>query len=484
VAGHVITRWKTRRPTVAQDIVPITLALTEGDLVTLWAPRWREDGEEWEAFLGDDDHVFVFADAADLAAWVRTSDADGTPHDLLDHPAWSVVGGLSVDELTPEDIQRYDVIGAPELVADEPDTWSVDDLAEITAMVRSLADVCELGTVTEILDSTPAFAALGNGVVAFGGREGAALWTDLADVVAERWDEVLDALDSLVRVPEVDTELAAKLRATATPAGGDLDAATTDAVDDDADGPEDEPRSGSQEDAGNLPADADAVASDPQDSAVSGSLADAPDDLRTGTAGESLHSDLVDASEEPAPGFWEDVGIDPISILSSEGEVITLRCFLDDEPVFLGRGGRIDVFPSARALRTWIAGEGADGHDLAEVSTWSEVTTAAIGGDLEVEIAPENRYVFVGLADDLLEGPQSVDPAQLELGVELLLDAADWAGDEVTREALATSESLGWLVSFVLRPDPNRLTPSPPFQREATRWRELEDRFLGRLRHP
>jgi hypothetical protein len=52
------------------------------------------------------------------------------------------------------------------------------------------------------------------------------------------------------------------------------------------------------------------------------------------------------------------------------------------------------------------------------------------------------------------------------------------------REALATSESLGWLVSFVLRRDPNRLTPSPPFQREATRWRELEDRFLGRLRHP
>ena len=178
------------------------------------------------------------------------------------------------------------------------------------------------------------------------------------------------------------------------------------------------------------------------------------------------------------------MGIDPISILSSEGEVITLRCFLDDQPVFLGRDGRIEVFASSRALRTWIAGEGAEGHDLAEVSTWSDVMTAAVGGDLEVEVAPENRYVLVGLGEDLLEGPEAVDPSQLELAVELLLDAADWAGDEQTREALATSESLGWLVSFVLRPDPNRLTPSPPFQREATRWRELEDRFLGRLRHP
>jgi hypothetical protein len=73
---------------VAQDIVPITLALTGGDLVTLWAPRWREDGEEWEAFLGDDDHVFAFADAADLAAWIRTSDADG----LSTRPGpWSAV---------------------------------------------------------------------------------------------------------------------------------------------------------------------------------------------------------------------------------------------------------------------------------------------------------------------------------------------------------------------------------------------------------
>ncbi|MDL5155578.1 primosomal protein [Actinomycetospora termitidis] len=454
---------------MAQDIVPITLALTGGDLVTLWAPRWREDGEEWEAFLGDDDHVFAFADAADLAAWIRTSDADGLEHDLVDHPAWSVVGGLTVDELTPEDIQRYDVVGVPELVAEEPDTWSVDDLAEITEMTRSLAEVCDLTVVLEILGSTQSFAALQQGVAVFGGRDGEARWAELADVVAERWDEVVDALDSLVTVPEVDTELAAKLRATATPAP----------IDD----PEDA-ESGSAEDAENHPADPEAVVSDPQDSAVDGPLADAPGDVRADTAGESVRTDLVDEAEEPEPGFWEEVGIDPISILSPEGEVITLRCFLDDEPVFLGRDGRIEVFANARALRTWLADEGADGHDLAEVSTWADVLTAAVGGDLEVEIAPENRYVLLGLGEDLLEGPQAVDPSQLELAVELVLDAADWAGDTETREALAPSESLGWLVSFVLRPDPNRLTPSPPFTRESARWRDLEDRLLGRLRHP
>lgn len=459
---------------MAQDIIPITLALTAGDLVTLWAPRWRQDGEEWEAFLGDDDALFAFADAADLAAWVAAAEESGQEHDLADHPAWPVVVKLSVDELTPEDVQRYDVVGVPELVAGDPDTWTLDDLAEVAAMCRSLADVCDLEVVHEVLDATPAFAALTAGPPAFAGRDGQALWAELAEVVDERWDEVVDALDAMVTTPEVDEERAARLRATATPVateGGDLDP-------DPADGEEAAPA----ENADNDPADPAAVVDDPKDAAASGPLADAPEDLREDTTGESLRSDLVDAAEEPEEGFWEEVGIDPIGITTPDGEVITLRCYLDDEPVFLGRGGTIEAFSSARALRSWIAGEGAEDHDLAAVTTWEEVVSAATGGDLEIEVAPENRYVLAGLADDIGEGPDVVDAEQLELAVELVTDAADWAGDTRTREALAPSESLGWLVSFVVRPDPTRLTPSPPFDREAAAWRALEDRFLGRLR--
>ena len=44
---------------MAQDIVPIELGLPQGDVVTLWAPRWREDGEEWEAFLGHEDDLYA-----------------------------------------------------------------------------------------------------------------------------------------------------------------------------------------------------------------------------------------------------------------------------------------------------------------------------------------------------------------------------------------------------------------------------------------
>ena len=120
---------------------------------------------------------------------------------------------------------------------------------------------------------------------------------------------------------------------------------------------------------------------------------------------------------------------------------------------------------SPRALAKHIAQHGSADNDLAEVSTWDEVTSKATDGSLEVEVETDNTYVLNGLADDIGDGPDAVDPVQLDLAVELLSDAADWADDKTVAEALAQSESLGWLVSFVLRPDPTRLAPEPAVRR-------------------
>src|SRR5919197_1979657 len=227
---------------MAQDIVPIELGLPQGDLVTLWAPRWREDGEEWEAFLGDGDDLYAFPDAAHLAAFVRTADE----HDLIDHPAWHVVPGLSVAELMPDEAHQYDFVGVPELVAEEPDTWTVGELADIIAMVRSLADVCELDAVHEVLDSADGFALLAQGNCPFTGREGERLWTDLAEKISERWDEVLDALDVVVTVPEVDavtldqtTDELAAFQAESAESESALDSEDAEDVDEDEESEED-----------------------------------------------------------------------------------------------------------------------------------------------------------------------------------------------------------------------------------------------------
>ncbi len=436
---------------MSQDIVSIELGLPQGDVVTLWAPRWREDGEEWEAFLGHEDDLYAFPDAAHLAAFVRTVDE----HDLTDHPAWDVVPELSVPELLPDESHTYDLVGVPELAAEEPDTWTIGELADIIAIVRSLADVCELDEVHEVLNSAAGFAVLEQGTYPFTGREGEKLWTDLAETIAERWDEVLDAIDDVVYVPEVDkavldetTDELAAFQAESAEAETALDA----------------------EDADDEVADEDEESTEDTESD-----ADAEDDDEE----EEDEDDEEEAEAEPV-GFWAEVGIDPIKIITAETEYYTLRCYLDDEPIFLGSKGKIDVAKSPRALARYLAEAGTD-HDLAEVATWEDVATKAVDGTLEIEVETDNTYVLSGLADDIAEGPDAVDPVQLDLAVELLNDAADWADDKSVNEALAQSKTLGWLVSFVLRPDPTRLAPSPPFDADVRSWQTLMDAFEERF---
>jgi hypothetical protein len=425
---------------VASDIIPIQLSLTEGDVVTLWAPKWREDGEDWEAFLGDADAVFGFPEVAQLAAYVRTA----TEHDLVDHPAWSDVPTLTVAELTPDENNRYDVIGVPELVAEEPDTWVVGELAEITAIVRSLAEVCDLDAITGILDSTPGFALLDQGTLPFTGREGERLWTQLAQTVVEHWDTVVDALDALTATPEVDPTALEQARREAAELAERLAAAEA-----------------------ALPADAtDTDVEEADEEAVE----------------EQVRSDEL--AEAGPVGFWEEIGIDPIRITTSAGSLVTLRCYLDDSPVFLGHDGRIDAFESERALARWLADGGKDDNDLIAASTWQEVLDKAAVGELTVTVDRMNDYILVGIDEDIAEGTLEVDPTQLELATELVLDVAEWARDPAPAEALAESQSLGWLVSFVIRPNPTRLAPSPPFDDEAQRWRELVQATEARFRTP
>jgi hypothetical protein len=444
------------------DIVPIQLSLTAGDLITLWAPRWREGGEEWEGFLGDADAVHAFPDAAALAAYVRTVHE----HDLADHPSWPLVLQLTVAELVPEEDQCYDLVGVPEIVADEPDTWTVSELAGITTVVRSLADTCELPAVEAVLNAAEGFALLERGTWAFTGREGARMWAELADTIAARWDEVVDALDAVVVVPEVDPAALAAARRELAAATGQAPPREPALVG----GPRTAERSGHAEPTG-------AVSADPPPDAVSTER----DDVAATPATAERTDEPVPAS---AAAFWDSVGIDPILISVDGTDHYTLRCYLDDKPVFLGRAGRIITLPSPRALARYLAEGGADGHDLAAPSTWLEVVVAANAGELEVVVDPQNAYHLTGLAEDLADGPTAVDPSQLDLGVELLLDVGEWAGDDSAEIALRPSQSLGWLTSFVLRPDPTRLAPSPPFDAEAARWNGLVASLTRRLRRP
>ncbi|GCE42792.1 hypothetical protein Rhow_006921 [Rhodococcus wratislaviensis] len=413
---------------MAGDIVPIELGLTDGDLVTLWAPRWREGDDEWEAFLGHEEDLYGFESVAELAAFIRTN----TDNDLVEHPAWSVVSGLSAAELEPDENFCFDLIGVPELAASDPEAVVVSELEDTLNMVRNIGEVCELDVVTKFFNANPILGALPAGASAFEGREGEELWAQIGTAIAKGWDDVLDAVDNIVATPEVDAEAVAVAEA-------ELVAADENTVD------------------------VDDVAEEAEEDEEFVAL-----DLNT------------EDDEEEDDSFWGAVGVDPVKIITSGETYFTLRCYLDDDAIFLGRDGAIFVFTSERALARYLA----DNHEhaLAQVSTYEEIQVAAVDGSLEVEVTDENVYVLPGLADDLAAGPESVDADQLDLAVELFTDAADFADDDSVETALASSDPLGWYVSFVLNPDPTRMAPSAPFDTEAEAWRTLEREFEARLR--
>ena len=411
---------------MAADIIPIELGLTAGNGLTLWAPSWREDGEDWEAFLGHGDDLYVFPSAAHLAAFIRTS----TEHDLLDHPEWEAASELLVDELTPDDDHCFDIVGVPELVAEPADIWTLAALADTVAILRSLAEVCGLDAIDDVLDSTDGFNLLPMGQQAFAGRNGEKLWTEIGLVVVARWDEVVDALDGIVTTPEVD-ESALEV--------GLAEAAVISAAEKHLEEEVPPPDGGADE--------AEAELEEERD-----------EDLR----------------------FWDDTGVDCLEIAVDGRTGYTLRCYLGDDPVFLSVDGRIQIYSSPELLENYLMTTDP-GHSLAGLEVWPEIRKAVTDGDAAVLAGPENTYVVDGVRNELLAGPEAVNAQQLTLAVELLIDAALQRGDDETTEALGTATPLGNLTSAIIKPDPDRLAPAPPFDDEAAAWSVLVDRFVATL---
>ncbi len=166
-------------------------------------------------------------------------------------------------------------------------------------------------------------------------------------------------------------------------------------------------------------------------------------------------------------------------MMTSAGTYFTLRCYLDDQPIFLGRNGRVSVFSSGGALARYLADE--HDHDLSDLATYDDIRTAATDGSLQVNVSDDNVYVLTGIVDDLADGPDAIDRDQLELAVEFLRDVGDYAEDTTVDESLDADQPLGRLVAHVLDPD-TVSRPSPPYAKAVEQWEALEAFVESRLR--
>ena len=421
---------------MAADIVPVRLGLTKGDLYTLWAPRWRDAGDEWEAFLGEGDDLYGFESVAELAAFIRTN----TDNDLADHPAWGRLTTANAHKMQPAEDREYDIVGVPDLVADKPTEASVASLHRTLVVVSSIGSVCELAPISKFFNGNPILGTVGGGLDSFTGRAGRKRWAEIETVIGRGWDGVLDAIDEIVTIPE----------------GIDADAIGR------AEAELDEP----------------APEEDDDEVTVESTDGDAADE-DTDDAAEPVRVAATTAVLGGDDDFWQKVGIDPVRIMTSSSTVYTLRCYLDDDPVFLGRNGRISVFSSERALARYLADE--HDHDLSDLATYDDIRTAATDGSLRVDVSEENIYVLSDIADDIAEGPDALDHDQLELAVELLRDVSDYAEDKTVDETLGTDQPLGKFVAHVLDPD-TVAAPKGPYAKAVEQWEALERFVESRLR--
>lgn len=419
---------------MAAQLVPIRISVTNGDLYTLWAPRWRDAGDEWEGFLGKDEDLYAFESVADLAAFVRTD----TDNDLADHPAWPKLASANAHKLQPTEDRHADLVGIEGLLAEKPSKESVDTIAHTMAVVSAIGSVCELPAVTRFFNGNPNLGWVTGGVEQFSGRPGRKRWEAIGEIVGRSWDGVITAVDEVLTTPKVDSSASALAAAELDEPFEDDEELIEIEVDDD-------------------------VEADGGEAAVA-------------TVARAAGDTVVLGSDAK---FWEHVGIDPIRVMAGGGTFYTLRCYFDDKPVFLGRNGRISVFPSERTLARYLADE--HDHDLSDLGTYDDIRTAATDGSLRIDVTEDNIYVLTGLVDDITDGPETIDRDQLALAVEFVRDVGVYSEEDTVDRLLGEDTAVGRLVDHVLEPDA-AARPNGPYAAAAKEWEELEQFVESRLR--
>lgn len=404
--------------TFGNGIVAVEMELTSGTWYTLWAPKWTVKGETWQAFLGDDDSAYVFDSPAKLLAFLRS----GGRNELADHPRWAAFAKNLPLNVVPAPRASISLIELPSRLAGRPSYENVTAVTRGFDLLESLGNVLGLSDVKSWFASYSLLHNTRRGPEHYNSENGWDEWSGIGRTVLERWEKMLDAIEDKITEPTVEAAA--------------LDTATADIE------------------------------------AAQAAAAEKAAALSTKEKAAAAAADPYDAT------IWSEVGIDPIRISIDGRYVYTLRCYVEGKPVFLGHTGGIFTFPNSRSLTRWLID--APEHDLAELSTWPDVISAANAGELEVTVHDTNQYSFAGLRNDIGEGIDAVDTDQLARAYELLADTADWAGDDAVNKTLLTYPDLQNYLAYMLG-SPSTSTPSAPFDREAKGWRALEESLLARF---
>ena len=299
--------------------------------------------------------------------------------------------------------------------------------------------------ITKFFNGNPVLGTVGGGIDAFAGRTGRKRWAEIEAVIGRGWDNVVDAIDEIVTIPDVDEAAVGEGRSRT----GRTRTRTRGGRGDRGDGRR---RRRDRRDRCDRP--------------TSRSPTNSPTTPRRG----ARQRRRLLAQGRHRPGADDD----------QRRHVLHAALLPRRQPIFLGRNGRISVFPSERALARYLADE--HDHDLSDLATYDDIRTAATDGSLQVNVSDDNVYVLTGIADDLADGPDAIDRDQLELAVELLRDVGEYAEDTTVDESLDADQPLGRVVAMCSTRTPSaarvRRTPRP--SSSGRRWRRSSNRGCAR----
>ena len=407
----------------SRAIVPIKVSLTEGDFYTLWAPKWRQQGTDWQALLGDDDSILGFRTEAELLTFIES----GKRHDLSDHPEWEAFNKGPANRVSPDKRDIYDLIAVPEFLAGRPSHENVSAVARNFEMAEVISSVTGAQHTTIFFASHSILRNASRGLDHFSGEQGLKEWTAIGRVVLNNWKGVIEDLDEQARIVS-STELDEKK---VTEAASKISAANQ-----------------------------------------------AAEEKRKKL--EEQRKEQKEAADPYDGSPWAAAGIDPVKITVDSKSVYTLRTYLGSSPVFLGKWGEIFTFPTSKQLMRWIMEN--DDHDLARVSTWEDLVTAANAGELEFSVHPDNQYTFNGIVRGITTGPDSVDTDQMSRCYEVCADAADWAGDDsINSFMLANPRFQDYLGYMLGSTETAGYVPSKPYNDHAEAWKGLEEMLTKRF---
>jgi hypothetical protein len=67
--------------------------------------------------------------------------------------------------------------------------------------------------VTKFFNGNPVLGTVGGGIDSFAGRPGRKRWAEIEAVIGRSWDNVVDAIDEIVTIPDVDEAASEKAEA-------------------------------------------------------------------------------------------------------------------------------------------------------------------------------------------------------------------------------------------------------------------------------